>query len=434
MLILCFLIIDDYVFFCCGLWLVLQVVLLYVNIGEVVLLEDVMCFEDGQLFGMVLLDIQLGGFNGIDGMFVLVCKWLQVLVIIFFVDDIDEMVCEVIWCGVVVFVFKVVIVDYILWVLLEVVGGWYVFFVVDVIVDVIGKFQFMLCQYEVLGLFSQGLINKVIGCWFNFFENIICGYVQVILLVLDVDNCVEVVFVVCWCGLVSQCMKSDGVLVSVFVYVVGDDMLYCVCVEQVWLLCGNLGSLVLLGILVVLLVVYVLCESVGLWLLLGWVVGVIVFKLFDYVDVWCMLCMEIMFVNIDWIKCCLVVLYGIDGVVWGLLVLLVLDIVSLGGSILFIGVLVGVVGNFMLILLLVLLVFVFFCLVELGMLVVSVWYMYEDVFQVLVVVVLFYVVLFMVQVCNSVCVVYVVIMLCFENNVFIECLQCEFEKIQQVLQ
>lgn len=136
-------------------------------------------------------------------------------------------------------------------------------------------------------------------------------------------------------------MKSDSALASAPVHATGDDTLHRVRVEQVRLLCGNLGSSVLPGILVALLVAYALRESAGLWPLLAWAAGVIASKLFDYADARRMLRMEITPANIDQIKRRLVVLHGIDGAAWGLLAPLALDTASPGGSILLIGVLAG---------------------------------------------------------------------------------------------
>jgi len=229
-------------------------------------------------------------------------------------------------------------------------------------------------------------------------------------------------------------MKSDGALGSAPVHAAGDDTLHRVRVEQVRLLCGNLGSSVLPGILVALLVAYALRESAGLWSLLGWAAGVIASKLFDYADARRMLRMEITPANIDLIKRRLVVLHGIDGAAWGLLAPLALDTASPGGSILLIGVLAGVAGNSMSILSPVLPAFVSFCLVELGMLAASAWHTHEDALQVLAVAALLYVASLMVQARNSAGAARAAIMLRFENNALIERLQRESEKTQQALQ
>ena len=229
-------------------------------------------------------------------------------------------------------------------------------------------------------------------------------------------------------------MKGGTALQGAPVHAVAEDTLHCVRVEQVRLLCGNLGSSVLPGILVALLVAYALRASAGLWPLLGWAGVVIASKLFDYADARRMLDMEITPANIGQVTRRLVVLHGIDGAAWGLLAPLALDTASPGGSILLIGVLAGVAGNSMSILSPVMPAFVSFCLVELGMLAASAWHTHENALQVLAVAALLYVASLLVQARNSARAARAAIMLRFENNALIERLQRESEKTQQALQ
>lgn len=214
----------------------------------------------------------------------------------------------------------------------------------------------------------------------------------------------------------------------------GEDTLHRVRVEQVRLLCGNLGSSVLPGILVALLVVYALRDNAGLLPLLAWAGSVIASKLFDYADARRLLTAEITPGNIGRIKRRLVLLHGIDGAAWGWLAPLALDTASPGGSILLIGVLAGVAGNSMSILSPVMPAFVSFCLVELGMLAISAWQTHEASLQVLAVAALLYVASLMVQARNSARAAKAAIMLRFENNALIERLQRQSEKTQQALQ
>lgn len=229
-------------------------------------------------------------------------------------------------------------------------------------------------------------------------------------------------------------MEADAALQGAPVPAVAEDTLHRVRVEQVRLLCGNLGSSVLPGILVALLVAYALRASAGLWPLLGWAGVVIASKLFDYADAKRMLRMEITPDNIGQVTRRLVLLHGIDGAAWGLLAPLALDTASPGGSILLIGVLAGVAGNSMSILSPVMPAFVSFCLVELGMLAASAWHTDEDALQVLAVAALLYVASLLVQARNSAGAARAAIMLRFENNALIERLQRESEKTQQALQ
>ncbi|WP_288408665.1 hybrid sensor histidine kinase/response regulator [uncultured Herbaspirillum sp.] len=213
-----------------------------------------------------------------------------------------------------------------------------------------------------------------------------------------------------------------------------DDTRHRIRVEQVRLLCGNLGSSVWPGILVALLVVYALHQSAGLWPLLAWAAGVIASKLFDYADARRLLATEITPANLTAITRRLVLLHGIDGAAWGLVAPLALDTASPGGSILLIGVLAGVAGNSMSILSPVLPAFVSFCLVELGMLASSTWHTQEASLQVLAIAAVLYVVSLLVQARNSARAAKAAIMLRFENNALIERLQRESEKTQQALQ
>ncbi|WP_284079070.1 response regulator transcription factor [Herbaspirillum aquaticum] len=197
------LIIDDHALFRCGLRLVLQAALPHTSIAEAASLEDAMRLDDGQPPGMVLLDIQLGGLNGIDGMSVLARKWPQVPVIILSADDTDETVREATRRGAAAFVSKAATAEHILKVLLEVAGRGHAMAATAVESDDTGKPQFTPRQYEVLGLLSQGLTNKAIGRRLNLSENTIRGHVQAILLALDVDNRAEAAFAARRRGLVS---------------------------------------------------------------------------------------------------------------------------------------------------------------------------------------------------------------------------------------
>ena len=197
------LIIDDHALFRCGLRLVLQAALPHTSIAEAASLEDAMRLDDGQLLGMVLLDIQLGGLNGIDGMSVLARKWPQVPVIILSADDTDETVREATRRGAAAFVSKAATAEHILKVLLEVASRGHAMAAPAVESDDTGKPQFTPRQYEVLGLLSQGLTNKAIGRRLNLSENTIRGHVQAILLALDVDNRAEAAFAARRRGLVS---------------------------------------------------------------------------------------------------------------------------------------------------------------------------------------------------------------------------------------
>ncbi|AYR23328.1 response regulator [Herbaspirillum rubrisubalbicans] len=197
------LIIDDHALFRCGLRLVLQAALPQATISEAGSLEDAMRAEDAQAPDMVLLDIQLGGLNGIDGMAVLARKWPDVPIIILSADDTDGTVRAATQRGAAAFVSKAATAEHILQVLLEVAGGRHTLPTPSGQVEASGKPQFTPRQYEVLGLLSQGLTNKAIGRRLNLSENTIRGHVQAILAALEVDNRAEAAFAARRRGLVS---------------------------------------------------------------------------------------------------------------------------------------------------------------------------------------------------------------------------------------
>jgi DNA-binding NarL/FixJ family response regulator len=197
------LIIDDHALFRCGLRLVLQAALPQTTISEAGSLEDAMRAEDAQAPDMVLLDIQLGGLNGIDGMAVLARKWPEVQIIILSADDTDGTVRAATQRGAAAFVSKAATAEHILQVLLEVAGGRHTLPTPSGQVEASAKPQFTPRQYEVLGLLSQGLTNKAIGRRLNLSENTIRGHVQAILAALEVDNRAEAAFAARRRGLVS---------------------------------------------------------------------------------------------------------------------------------------------------------------------------------------------------------------------------------------
>ncbi|WP_044528982.1 response regulator [Herbaspirillum sp. B65] len=197
------LIIDDHALFRCGLRLVLQAALPQTTISEAGSLEDAMRAEDAQAPDMVLLDIQLGGLNGIDGMAVLARKWPEVPIIILSADDTDGTVRAATQRGAAAFVSKAATAEHILQVLLEVAGGRHTLPTPSGQVEASAKPQFTPRQYEVLGLLSQGLTNKAIGRRLNLSENTIRGHVQAILAALEVDNRAEAAFAARRRGLVS---------------------------------------------------------------------------------------------------------------------------------------------------------------------------------------------------------------------------------------
>ncbi|MBV8681103.1 MAG: response regulator [Aquitalea sp.] len=138
-------------------------------------------------------------------------------------------------------------------------------------------------------------------------------------------------------------------------------------IEQIRLLLNNLGSSVLPGILVVLLVAYALQHQADPMRLTAWGVVVIASKLIDIIDARRILAREILPARLPALRRRLVLLHAIDGAAWGSLMWVGLNPASPPSWILAIAVLSGVAGNSMSILSPVLPVFITFITLELGM-------------------------------------------------------------------
>ncbi len=196
------LIIDDHALFRSGLRLVLQNGLPQARVSEAASLEEALRLQGEDAPSLLLLDIQLGGLNGIEGMAVLARKWPGVPAIILSADDTDYTVRQALQRGASAFVSKAATAEHIMTVIARVGGG--PALCQDPRSDLADdKPQFTPRQYEVLGLLSQGLTNKAIGRRLNLSENTIRGHVQAILLALDVDNRAEAAFAARRRGLVS---------------------------------------------------------------------------------------------------------------------------------------------------------------------------------------------------------------------------------------
>ncbi|WP_062788924.1 hybrid sensor histidine kinase/response regulator [Aquitalea pelogenes] len=138
-------------------------------------------------------------------------------------------------------------------------------------------------------------------------------------------------------------------------------------IEQIRLLLNNLGSSVLPGILVVLLVAYALQHQADPLRLTLWCVVVIASKLVDFMDARRLLARDIRPADLPQLRRRLVVLHAFDGAAWGSLMWVGLNPASPPSWILAIAVLSGVAGNSMSILSPVLPAFIAFITLELGM-------------------------------------------------------------------
>ena len=150
---------------------------------------------------VILLDVQLHGVNGIDGMSLLKRKWSDVPIIILSADASDATQREAAMQGAYAFVSKSDSAEHIL-------------AAIDGVLDAASlqpgsiltsseKSALTPRQLEVLDLLSQGLTNKAIARRLDLSENTVRTHVQGILQALGVDNRSEAAFSARRRGLIS---------------------------------------------------------------------------------------------------------------------------------------------------------------------------------------------------------------------------------------
>ena len=185
------LLIDDHALFRCGLRMVLQTDRRNDAIYEADSLEEALQLSiDGP--SVLLLDVQLHGVNGIDGMSLLKRKWTDVPIIVLSADTSDATRRQATSRGALAFVSKADSAEHILSVIARVLdapSGPQAQAVASQ-----EKSALTPRQFEVLDLLSQGLTNKAIGRRLDLSENTVRVHVQAILTALDVDNRSEAAF------------------------------------------------------------------------------------------------------------------------------------------------------------------------------------------------------------------------------------------------
>jgi len=185
------LLIDDHALFRCGLRMVLQTDRRNDAIYEADSLAEALQLSiDGP--SVLLLDVQLHGVNGIDGMSLLKRKWTDVPIIVLSADTSDATRRQATSRGALAFVSKADSAEHILSVIARVLdapSGPQAQAVASQ-----EKSALTPRQFEVLDLLSQGLTNKAIGRRLDLSENTVRVHVQAILTALDVDNRSEAAF------------------------------------------------------------------------------------------------------------------------------------------------------------------------------------------------------------------------------------------------
>jgi DNA-binding NarL/FixJ family response regulator len=190
------LLIDDHAMFRSGLRMVLNA-----------RMEDAEIFEAGSVIDatenapdridVILLDINLPGLNGLDGMALLKRKWPQVPVIVLSSQDGPESVRDAIARGAVRFISKADTADRIVALLNRVLRGEY-----NALEPEAGlgdestppPQHLTTRQCEVLDLLCQGMSNKLIARKLAVSENTVRGHVQAILGFLEVSSRSEAAF------------------------------------------------------------------------------------------------------------------------------------------------------------------------------------------------------------------------------------------------
>ena len=198
------LLVDDHALFRCGLRMVLDAGIAGLEVAEAASLEEALRtpMQDPAL---VLLDIQLHGLNGLEGIALVKRKWPEAAVVILSSEVSPQKVRMAMERGAAAFVSKADPADRILGVIHQLRQG----------LPVAGDAAHALGadagapalltprQSEVLDLMCQGLSNKLIGRRLNLSENTVRGHVQAVLAALQVSSRSEAGFAARQRGLVA---------------------------------------------------------------------------------------------------------------------------------------------------------------------------------------------------------------------------------------
>ncbi|WP_077001357.1 response regulator transcription factor [Variovorax sp. KK3] len=197
------LLVDDHALFRCGLRMVLDAGIDGLEVAEAASLEEALRtpMQDPAL---VLLDIQLHGLNGLEGIALVKRKWPEAAVVILSSDVSPQKIRLALDRGAAAFVSKAEPADRILGVIgqlrqgLPVAGE-----AAQAPVGDAGAALLTPRQSEVLDLMCQGLSNKLIGRRLNLSENTVRGHVQAVLAALQVSSRSEAGFAARQRGLVA---------------------------------------------------------------------------------------------------------------------------------------------------------------------------------------------------------------------------------------
>ncbi|MBI5891703.1 MAG: response regulator [Nitrosomonadales bacterium] len=196
-------------------------------------------------------------------------------------------------------------------------------------------------------------------------------------------------------------------------------------VEQLRLLMGNVGSSVIPGFLLALLMLGVLSNDSNALGLQAWCAAVILSKLNIYLLSRRHLASGIPLHRAHRLVWVLILLNGLDGALWGALTWATLDTASVTGSILVISVVAGVLGSAMSLMAPVLPVFVVFVFMELAVVVAKLWLMGDPAYNALGAAGILYLAALLAQGFNSARAARAAIELRFENTELVDQLRVE---------
>lgn len=194
------LVIDDHALFRSGLEMVLASGIEGLQVGQAASLEEVMRGA-GPAPSLVLLDIQLKGLNGLEGLALLRRKWPRTPVVMVSSDATPDTVREAMERGAAAFVSKDDTADSIVSVIEPLLHGMAP--VQPRPVPANEPHRLTPRQCEVLDLMCQGLSNKAIGRRLELSENTVRSHVQATLAFLQVSSRAEAAFAARRQGLVA---------------------------------------------------------------------------------------------------------------------------------------------------------------------------------------------------------------------------------------
>ncbi|MFV3386104.1 response regulator [Pseudomonas sp. NY15364] len=194
------LLIDDHALFRSGVGMVLAAGLGVVEITEAATLEQALLIPE-DAFDLVLLDLQLEGLNGLDGIALIKRKWPHVKILMVSATQDKRIQNEALIRGAHGFISKSETPSRMLELVTQVLAGQLPADPSSTPAD--QQLRLSARQSEVLELLCLGLPNKLIGRRLNLSENTVRGHVQAILQTLKVSSRSEAAFVARREGLIN---------------------------------------------------------------------------------------------------------------------------------------------------------------------------------------------------------------------------------------